>query len=145
MNEDGHPKSYIKLYWLVWLFLVSALLVTRFAIIKTYNEDALFNLFLVYIGPTWLALMGLNFFEGRRLMSYLRRHHYEKWEYLTYVPGFGSGGVNSFRSLPFLLSGDGLNDPHVKRLKSNYRRFAVLILTVFLSSPILFIVITWEY
>jgi hypothetical protein len=84
--------------------------------------------------------MALNMAEGRRLMNYLKQNHRQKWEYITSGPGFGPGGVNSFRSLRFIYSGDDLGDTVVKELQTNYRRFVKLTLTVFLTIPPLFII-----
>ena len=73
-------------------------------------------------------------------LKYLKQNHRHKWEYLTSGPGFGPGGVNSFRSLPFIYSEDDLGDAIVKELKTNYRRFVKFTLTVFFTLPPLFIV-----
>jgi hypothetical protein len=134
-------KSYIRLYWRIWLGLVLCLLAVRFSIfVRVEGEDIPFTLFNCYAVPTWLAVMVLNMVEGRRLMNYLKQNHHHKWEYLTSGPGFGPGGVNSFRSLPFLYSDDDLGDAIVKELKTNYRRFVKLTLTVFFTIPALFII-----
>jgi hypothetical protein len=82
--------------------------------------------------------MILNFYEGHRLMSYLKQNHRAKWEHITYVPFFGSGGVNSFRSLPFIYSKADLGDQLVAELKKNYRRFIILMFAVFFTLPVLF-------
>jgi hypothetical protein len=67
------------------------------------------------------------------LFQYLKTHHYKKWEELTYVPGFGPGGRNGFRSLPWLYSADDLSDPAVAALKTEHRAFVRFVLTVFFS------------
>jgi hypothetical protein len=112
---------------------------------KGAGEDYVFNLYLAYMIPTWGGVMILNFYEGRRLMAYLRKNHHEYWIYLTSGMGFGPGIANSFRSLPFLFSDDDLNDPNVKQLKENYRQFVLMLFLVFFSIPIFFVIIMLPY
>ncbi len=81
--------------------------------------------------------MILNVIEGHRLMAYLEDHHREKWAEITHVPGFGPGGVNSFRTLPWLYSPDDLNDATLAILKEQHRDFIRWAITVFLSSIVL--------
>jgi hypothetical protein len=59
---------------------------------------------------------------------------------LTYVPGFGSGGTNSFRTLRFVRSPDDLHDTNVRWLKENYRRFLRCMRMVFVGYPVLVVV-----
>ena len=127
------------------MLLVVALLIARFIFVREYDGDVVFNLFMGYAVPTWIAVIGANFYEGRRLSNYLNRHHREKWEYLTSGPGFGPGGYNSFRSLPFLFSKDDLNDPHVRSLKGHCRSFLKLVLIIFFSMPIVFLITVLDY
>jgi len=84
--------------------------------------------------------MFLNLYEGKRLMTYLRLHHFDKWTGLTTVFGFGPGNVNGFRSIPWLFSSDTLDDPLLGVIKMDYRRFIYLVLTLFLTFPLFCIV-----
>lgn len=126
------PRLFIGLYWKVWIGVVACLLLARMTIFHGADTDY-FASFNAYMVPAWLAVMVLNALEGYRLMSYLRKYHNAKWQELTYIPGFGSGNVNGFRSLPFIYSKDDLNDECVKVLKANYRRFIALTLTIFFT------------
>lgn len=135
------PKSFIRFYWYIWFVLVLLLFIARFSIFSGSSVDELFRLFLIYAAPTWIAVLILNFYEGHRLIEYLKKHHRATWEYITYVPFFGPGGVNSFRSLPFLFSEDDLGDETVAELKKNYRRFLILMLVVFVTLPVLFLIL----
>ena len=140
MENKIIPKSYVKQYWFIWLSIVTCFLILRFLVFSnSENEDIIFTLFNFYAIPTWICIMILNFFEGYRLRTYLEENHHKIWEYQTSGPGFGSGGVNSFRTLPFVYSNDDLSDPMVKELKLNYRRFVRFMLTVFFTLPVLFI------
>jgi len=141
MINNAMPKSYIKLYWRIWLILIACLFILRFSLPYFTEADFAFALFNCYMIPTWIAIMVLNMIEGYRLRNYLEKNHHQTWEHITHVPGFGSGGYNSLRTLSFLNSDDDLSDPVVKELKLNYNRFTTLTLTVFFTIPLLFLVI----
>lgn|ERR1700687_2207706 len=81
--------------------------------------------------------MIFNAIEGRRLMSYLKNNHHEKWSELTYVPGFGPGGRNSIRTLRWQYSPDDLGDPRLATLKRQHRDFIRWSLTVLISYLVL--------
>lgn len=127
-------------YWKVWgasVLLLAALRVT----LEISTDNARFFLFSIYMVPLWLWVMYLNFRKGRDLMEYLKNNHNEKWKEITYVPLFGSGGYNSFKSLPFIFSKDNLNDERVKLLKKNYISFIKFALSVFVSIIPLFLLV----
>lgn len=129
----AHHTSRIRIYWCAWLAVVALALLLRFTVFLGASSDSLFALASVYGVSTWLSVMALNMIEGRRLMSYLRVHHPQKWGQLTYVPGLGSGMSNGFRTLPWLYSADDLGDPVVARMKREHRSFIKWMLTVFFS------------
>lgn len=134
MNTTATQEtSRTRIYWCAWLGVVALALLLRFTVFLGASSHRLFVLASAYGLGTWIPIMVLNFIEGRRLSSYLRIHHPAKWEWLTYVPGFGSGMHNGFRSLPWLLSSDDLGDPVVAAMKQQQRRFLYWVLTVFLS------------
>jgi len=139
MHIQENPRSFIALYWKIWIGVVIFFLVVRFTTL--FENDMSFILFSFYFVPMAVGIMIINLIEGRRLMGYLEKHHKEKWKELTYFPGLGPGNVNSFRSLPFLYSKEDLEDPLVKELKLNYRKVIKFMLTVFLTTPILFLII----
>ena len=132
-NVAVHHASRIRTYWRVWLAVVALVLLLRFTVFLGASSDRLFVFASVYMISTWLSVMVLNVVEGRRLSSYLRKHHPQKWQWLTYVPGLGSGMHNGFRSLPWLYSADDLGDPVVAALKKEQKRFINWMLTVFFS------------
>jgi len=113
----------------------------RFTVLLNSEEGIRFNIFLAYAALIWIPAIFVSLYEGRRLLSYLEEHHKKKWEEITYVPGFGSGGVNSFRSLPFVYSKDDLDDKNVRILKNNYKGVIKLLLTVFVTFIIIFLAI----
>ena len=128
-----HHASRIRIYWSAWLAVVALALLLRFTVFLGASSNNLFALASVYAVSTWLSVMVLNVVEGRRLSSYLREHHPQKWAWLTYVPGLGSGMHNGFRTLRWLYSADDLDDPVVAGIKKEHRRFIKWMLTVFFS------------
>jgi hypothetical protein len=132
-NAVAQPPPRIKLYWCVWLGVVALALLLRFTIFLGASSERLFALASAYALGTWIPIMALNFIEGRRLSSYLQKHHPAKWEWLTYVPGLGSGMHNGFRSLRWLFSSDDLGDRAVADMKQRQRRFLYWDFTVFCS------------
>ncbi len=138
MNSTSNQQtSRISTYWRVWLCIVAFALVLRFTVFIGVTSDQRFSLGITYALCTWLPLMVLNVIEGRRLMSYLNNHHHQKWDELTYLPGFGSGWHNGFRTLPWLYSSDDLGDPVVAIMKTDHRRFIRFVLIVFFSYLVL--------
>lgn len=125
--------SRIRIYWCAWLAVVALAFTLRYTVFFGASSDRLFGLATVYAVSTWLPVMVLNVIEGRKLSSYLREHHPDKWQWLTFVPGLGAGMHNAFRSLPWLYSADDLGDPVVAALKTDQKRFIKWTLTVFFS------------
>ena len=108
--------GWLKLYW---ISLVLAFLTLRFTIFV--ESESRFGLGQAYMLFAWLPAIVLNFIVGRRLTDYLMEKHQLAWSQITHVPGFGPGGVNSFRTLRFLYSLDNLGDPIVENYKAEYR------------------------
>jgi hypothetical protein len=127
--------SRIRRYQYSWLACVGLVLALRFTVFAETNNRFIFAM--AFVMGTWLPTMILNVIEAGRLMSYLRENHNEKWSQLTYVPGFGPGGVNSFRTLPWLYSADDQGDSRLASLKQQHRDFIRLMVTVFVSYLVL--------
>ncbi|MDR3457258.1 MAG: hypothetical protein P4N60_07420 [Verrucomicrobiae bacterium] len=121
----------------MWLSIVGLTLALRFTFFLGATSEARFQVGLAYMLGTWLPIMMLNLVEGRRLLQYLKIHHYQKWEELTYIPGFGPGGRNSFRVYRWLRSPEDFGDPVVAIKKSEHRQFIRFVMTVFFSYLIL--------
>lgn len=121
----------IRRYQYSWLACVGLVLALRFTVFAETGDRFIFAM--AFMMGTWIPTMILNVIDGRRLMAYLRENHSDKWSELTYVPGFGPGGVNSFRTLPWLYSRDDQGDPRLASLKQQHRDFIRLMLTVFIS------------
>ena len=132
-------------YWKLWLVTVLLLVLTKVVAGKRLDENSLFILFSSYIIPVWLWVMYLNYRKGHDLMSYLKENHRKKWEEITYIPFFGSGGINSFKSLPFVYSNDDLSDDNIKELKKSYRKLINFALVVFVSAIPLFLLVMVQW
>jgi hypothetical protein len=132
-------QHHVRYYWFAWATVLCAFAVVRF-ILPPRLIGGHFNLGDCYVLGVWIPIMLLNFYEGRRLMGYLRKHHPAKWAELTTFLGFGPGWVNGFRSVPWLYSADTLSDPVVAQLKGDYRQFICWSLVVLFTFPIFFII-----
>jgi hypothetical protein len=128
-------NSRIRRYQYSWLACVAVALVLRFTVFS--DPAGRFVFAAAFMMGTWIPTIILNVIERGRLMSYLRDNHNAKWSELTYVPGFGPGGVNSFRTLPWLYSTDDQGDSRLAGLKQQHRDFIRLMVTVFLSYLVL--------
>ena len=129
-----------RVYWIGWAIFVFVFATGRIVVGLRLVAAPQFDLGVCYMLGVWLPIMVLNIYEGRRLMSYLRAFHHDKWAELTTIPGFGgSGHVNGFRSVPWLFSSDTLSDPVLAKIKSDYRHFLYWVLTVFVTMPIFII------
>jgi|ERR1044071_632283 hypothetical protein len=138
MNSGNvRQHSRIGVYWYSWMAIVALAMVSRFTVFLGASSERLFALASAYGLVTWLPIMVWNVIEGRKLLSYMRTHHLEQWEWLTYFPGLGSGMHNGFRALPWLYSADDLGDPVVASMKGEQRRFIRFMLTVFFSYLVL--------
>lgn len=135
-------KSNIRFYWTVWFVMVSTLLIIRLlapGLLETRPIELAYMLF------SSVPIMIINMVEGYRLHEYLKKHHCETFNYITYLPLLKISGVhNSVRGLQFLYSDDDLGDPNVAVLKRNYREFIRLMCTVFVTMPLLFIVLNTD-
>jgi hypothetical protein len=123
-RESEKVKSNTGLYWRIWIILVVILLLARFTVFRHSTENTLFFLFTVYIVPIWLSVMILNCYEGNRLSSHIQKYH--------------SGRRVSLLSLIF--SKDNWGDKALGELRGNYRRFTALVLTIFFTIPVLFLI-----
>jgi len=109
------------------------------------SVDQLFVLFILYAISSWILAGVQNTIQGIKLMEYLKEHHREKRNYLTWVPIWGSGGHNGFRTLPFIYSNDDLGDRVVSILKDNCRRSNRLVFAIFLTMMPLFVLLMLVY
>jgi len=125
--------SHIRAYWYAWLGIAAVALVLRFTVFLGASEQRLFGLATAYMISTWLPIIALNLVEGHRLTAYLRIHHPQQWEQISYISFLGFAGRNGFRETRWLYSQDDFGDPVVASMKKERRRFIRWVLTVFFS------------
>lgn len=125
MGDAKRVTSHIRKYWNFWLVIVFLLVAARFTIFRNSSENVRLVLFSIYAAPTWLAVMILHYYKGKRLWSYLKKNHKGK----------------SISPLTFLYSKDDLGDNVFGELKKDYRRFIALALTIFFTLPVLFLTV----
>lgn len=140
-KQDNQYRSHTRHYWIGWITILFGVFVARLFGPPRFRETGHFDFAAAYMFSVWLPIMLVNFYEGRRLMGYLKEHHPAKWAELTTFLWFGPGWVNGFRSVPWLFSSETLGDPAVAQLKCDYRKFIYFALTVFFTFPIFFIVL----
>jgi hypothetical protein len=125
--------SHIRAYWYAWLGITAVALILRFTVFLGASEPRLFGLAAAYGIGTWLPIIALNFFERRRLTEYLRIHHPQQWESISYISIMGVAVRNGFRERRWLYSQDDFGDPVVAIMKKDLRRFVRWVLTVLFS------------
>lgn len=130
-------KSYVSLFWKIWLSLVALLLLIRFTVFfGTQGEDVPFNLFNAYSIPVWGFIILLNVVLGKRLKKYLKNAYYNKW-----LEFYSFQGKNRFLLLRFIYSKETIGDTALDILRKEYRSFIKLALSIFFTLPLLFIIV----
>jgi hypothetical protein len=127
-------KTYIKVYWVLWLIFLIWFILTR---LFDPGVGLLVILMLNYI--LVLIPMGvINFVLQSRFVKHLKKYHPETWNSLLDFIGERSG-VNWYHKLEFLYNPDNLNDPELERLKTSYRNSMTLTLTIVATELAMFI------
>lgn len=133
-------KFYDNVYWIVWIALVGILLIIRFMFYDSVKNH-LFGLFITYILVTFGVFMIIGIFENYRYFNYLEKYYNEKWKYFgepRWWYWYNKNYIN------FMYSNDDLGDAvirYYKKLDKNPFNINTLVLTVFFTSPIIFILV----
>ena len=137
MNSSKR-KSYINYYWLSWILLFSLLFLAKFLQIPVIGSAPVYLVYFIY----WFILMFVCWFEYSRLMNYLKNHYVQRWEELTSfsIGGKKIYGCSGFKFFRFVYSSENLGDETITYLKSNYRKFIIFIIVVFIFFPIFSII-----
>lgn len=127
----------------MWLLIVISFITLRFTSYSAQlNEHDLFNLFILYMIPTWLLFLFLGVIDRYKAHTYLEVFHHDRWKEITYSPLLKSYGVvNNVAALKFYLASDDLSDPIVKILKQDGKLLALLLFVIFITSPLMFFII----
>jgi hypothetical protein len=135
----------IRLYQYGWVATVAATLALRFTVFTETGDRSL--LAIAYILGTWLPLMSLNGVWARNLTSYLKTSRGKKWAAwakLTYFPssGFGIGGMTP-KPVSWLQSSPDEDSPRQADMKQRHRDFIRFALTVFVTYPVMLVVLVY--
>jgi hypothetical protein len=123
-----NPKSYVRLYWIIWgtiiLILITGRMITAiwFPAIAERLRSSMPLIYFIVIMPYVLILSVLEQF---RVTDYVKRQH-NKHLPLSNIGFFG-----------FVTSNENFGDPVVDILKSNYKRFMLFSIVVIVALPVL--------
>ena len=127
---DKEYKSYSWIYWISWIILIILSFITFFLgkIFKIYflQDIPLIMFFFVFFMILFIFLGVFYNVTHARLLSYLKKNHYEKWKELTTIQHLGSGYYNGKRIRKFLYSKETLNDSIISILKNEYKSIVLL-------------------
>ena len=134
-----------KFYWLIWLLIISCLLTTRALSLGEYDEHY-FNIAIIYIFSCFFSSALVTMVINWKLMGYLHKNKKDIWEsVIDYSSMLGKGTYNVSGYHKFMFTEIGNDDPHIKKLKSAVKHIMLLTLTIFLSSPLVFLAIMFPY
>lgn len=123
-----HLKTIIKTYRTYTFLCILLLLLLRFTVFRSSSEGVRFNLFLVYAAATWIPACVIHYFETERVLGYLRAR-------------FPDRRIWGLVRLKTLLSPEELNDPTIRHLIFNYKRWVKFCWLEFALLPILFFIV----
>jgi len=125
-------KNYFTVYLILWF---SILICSTLFLLIYVNE----RVFTIYFVITLLFAMIINAFEGNRITDYLRENNKEQYMKNRSFRDV-KGVVNNFSAFEFLVSNNDSGDINITKLKSNYKKTILLIIIIFFSYPIFFII-----
>ena len=102
--------------------------------------DVLFFPLLLF-GVGVFVFVSYSFFYNIKLLRYLKKEKYFRWEELTSIGKFGPGLNNAFRTLPYIYGELDNQDEKIAKYKGGIRignRYLILNLVAFLVSLALF-------
>ena len=82
------------------------------------------NIFAIFLLVFAIAEVGCAFysvFYYFRLLSYLKKENYSRWQELTSIGKFGPGLNNAFRTIPYLYNALDNKEEKVARYKGKIR------------------------
>lgn len=129
---EEYYKSHFKVYLILWI----SILLCHFTFFIIYLNN---KISICYFVITVLFAMVINGFEGHRITNYLKQNN--KIQYMRNQSFKNTKGVfNNFSAFEFLVSNSNLEDINITKLKSNYKKTILLILIIFFSYPLFFII-----
>jgi len=131
----------MRIYWTAWLLMVSIVMIIC---LFNFFESQRGSIAAAYMLSSSMPLMFILGIEGYRGNEYLKKHHREKWNELTYSSFMKTSGFNTLKGLKFYYSDDDLGDPKVAALRSNSRKLWTLAWTVFVTMPLIMMFIATD-
>jgi len=128
-------KNY-KCYFTVYLMLWLSILISSTLFLLIYVNE---KVFIFYFVITLLFTMIINYIEGHRITNYLRENNKEQYTKNTSFKDI-KGVYNNFSAFEFLVTNNDSDDINITKLKSNYKKTILLVVIIYFSYPIFFIV-----
>ena len=134
-NMDEKIKSYIWLYWTIWLFIIAIMFYIKFFYLENPGDFPV-ELFMLYVLAVWIPLLLLNIYEANRLSNYLESNYSHKTNKFK-----NRYGRYKIISLLTFISKNNCDDNLLYQYGVNYKKFLVFTLFGFLTLPVLFFVL----
>lgn len=129
-----------KLYWSIWLIGLVSLVMAK--IMLTLDDDSLFKLAIAYIGINFLFFIIIAFILNSIMLDYLHKKHKTIWNrVIDYSSFIGNGTFNIQEYYKFLFLELNNSDELLYCLRSVFKQVGLLVIIIFLSSPIIFLLV----
>ena len=123
--------------WKIWFAIIGLLVIFRITILNDSSADMRSTIFKVYSISTWITLIFIFYINGKRLRTYLRTDHINIYNKI-YGRAYGTDiVVNPIAGIKFIFSKERHDDTNLNMLINENRKLLLLILTVFITLPIL--------
>ena len=133
-----------KFYWAIWIVWLVGLLLARTQLF--YDEESYFNLFIVYMFLNFIGFSIVAMVINRSLTYYLHDHKKDIWDkIIDYSSMFGGGTYNVPNYWEFIFSHQCEDDKNIKIMKNALKHTGILIIVVFFTSPIVFVLLMFPY
>jgi len=139
----SYPESKItniKYYWFAWFSVVGMQLLIRFSFLLNSPEDSRYSLFSTYAFVTWLPVMVVGFYNGKKFRSYLNEFHPEIFTKF-HSHAYGMTTIDDpIGLIKFCFSREKYNDDNLNKLKEFQKNFCLFALIVFVTYPVFFLI-----
>ena len=123
--------------WKIWFAIIGLLVILRITILNDSSADMRSTIFKVYSISTWITLIFIFYINGKRLRTYLHTDHINIYNKI-YSRAYGTDiVVNPIAGIKFIFSKERHDDTNLNMLINENRKLLLLILTVFITLPIL--------
>ncbi len=123
--------------WKIWFAIISLLVILRITILRDSSVDIKSTIFNAYSASTWITLIFIFYIKGKRLRSYLRTDHVHIYNKI-YGRAYGTDiVVDPIAGVKFIFSKKRHDDIKLNMLINENRNLILLVLAVFITTPIL--------